>query len=119
MGGKGSGRPRGPETERILIVYQSKREKYCFSVYVPVEAYDVIEEYCLAKGWCRASYAKRLIEKYFRTYQPITIGDSMPYVIWYGFRNSDGKDMSRYLWKIIKRELTKDEDFQEFKQEVI
>lgn len=114
MGGKGSGRPRGPDKERIQVVYQYKKKRHCFTVYMPPEDYDLIEEYCEAKGWYRGTYVKRLIEKYLTENQPQTIGLIFPYGIRYGCRD---KEMSSFLYKIMEGELEKDADFQKYKKE--
>jgi len=117
MGGKGSGRPKGPEKESIRVTYQHENKRHHFSIYIPVDDLDIIEEYCQEHEIHLRTYAKWLIEKSIRGRWPHLYDMHILKAIWHAYRMSMGKEMSAFLWSVIRHELEKDADFQKFKKE--
>lgn len=119
MGGPGSERPRGAEKERLQIVYTVKGKRHPFTVYVPADDFDILEEYRLSKGLDLATFAKWLINSYLKRFSLWYASMSTPHNIKALFLDSQEKEISKMLWNIMQVELEYNEGYQRFKEEYI
>lgn len=108
MGGKGSGRKKGFDTERLQLVYRARGERKCFTIYVIADEFDVIKAYCQHINLPVSAFIKKILSTYF-----VTRGNIADYIMW-SFNNSQYKYLSNYLKSVISRILMKNEYFQEF-----